>query len=350
MNMSFFRSRAKRFAFTLVELLVVIAIIGVLAGLLLPAIQQAREAARRMSCTSSMRQLVLASMNYEISFKQLPAALISTHFHPTSGLAYSPAAGIPAISDLSVHARLLPFVEQGNIYSSIDFMRGYLDPANNKARLAPVDMFRCPSDGTRAIPIATGRPNNYYFNSGTSILYTRSHAAQAANPLLATVPEHNGVFFHDSYLLLTAMTDGLSNTVGVSERLIGDFSQTRVNTRTDTFQPGTQPWTMDAAYADCQATDIKDITKQGFSDIGAPWLRGYHSTSTYYHVAGPNGRSCMFPSSRIMTTANSNHIGGVNVSLMDGSTKFVTDKIDLTIWRSVGTRGSLDDADMSAFQ
>lgn len=285
----------------------------------------------------------MAAMNYEGTYRRLPAALSTSSRNPTSGLAAT-------ISDISVHARLLPFMEQTNIYNTINFNVGYSNAANDQARLTEVPAFRCPSDGSGNVPVTTGGANNFMFNSGTNILYTRTHSGVSSTPQLATLPAQNGVFYHDSYLKLAAVRDGLSNTVGVSERLTGDFDQTRVSPRSDTFQPGTQPFTVADAYNDCMAVNVNDITKQGFSDIGAPWIRGYHSTTTYYHVNTPNGRSCMFPSARIMTTASSNHTGGVNVSMLDGSTKFVSQTVDLTVWRGVGTREEGEVVDMSVFE
>jgi len=345
MSKSLSPSHLNRSAFTLVELLVVIAIIGVLAGLLLPAIQQAREAARRMNCTSNMRQLVLASMNYESTYKRLPSALVSSTKGP-SGLATS-------ISDISVHARLLTHMEQNAVYNSINFNVGHLHASNNTARLVNLPILRCPSDPANAIPATIGGVNNYNFNSGTVIVYTKTESAVAANPFLGTL-NHDGVFYHDSALRLASITDGLSNTVGVSERIVGDFNQNISTPRSDTFRPESGNWnltgTLNDAYNDCLAVNVTDISKQGFSDVGAPWLRGYHSTTTYYHGNVPNGRSCMFPPSRIMTTAGSSHVGGVNVGIMDGSTKFVTSNLDLTIWRAVGTRGTGEVVDMEAFE
>ena len=84
--------------------------------------------------------------------------------------------------------------------------------------------------------------------------------------------------------------------------------------------------------------DITDLSKQGRSNVGAPWLQGYHSTTYYYHVLPPNDRSCMFPPGRIATTAGSRHSGGVNLSLVDASVKFASDDISLPIWRALGSR------------
>lgn len=312
----------RRRAFTLVELLVVIAIIGILVGLLLPAVQAAREAARRMQCTNNMRQVMLAALNYESTFKRLPASRISS----TSNL-LGPA------SSISVHARLLPYMEQNQIFQLINFGVEWNHPLNDAARLTNVPTFRCPSDPSSDIPATAGGINNYYVNSGTVPLWSRT----IANPM-PQVPNNDGVFYRDSFLKLAAITDGLSNTAGISERLTGDFNQNRVSLRTDTFQPGTQPFTADQAYADCYATNLTDLSKQGFSDVGAPWIRGHHSTSEYYHISPPNGRSCMFPPGRIMTAANSQHVGTVNLAFCDGSTHTVPDSVDLTVWRAIGTR------------
>jgi prepilin-type processing-associated H-X9-DG protein len=147
----------------------------------------------------------------------------------------------------------------------------------------------------------------------------------------------NGVFSVLAPLRLAEITDGLSNTAAFSEHMTGDFNQAIATDNGDTFRPGTHPTNGDQAYADCQATNINDLTTQGYSNVGAPWLYGYHSTTSYWHTAPPNSRSCMFPPERIMTSANSGHTNGVNVSLCDGSVRFVPNSISLTIWRAMGT-------------
>ncbi|MFM7976852.1 MAG: DUF1559 domain-containing protein, partial [Pirellula sp.] len=149
--------------FTLVELLVVIAIIGILVGLLLPAVQAAREAARRMSCSNNMRQISLAALNYEAAYKRLPASRISR-----TADRLGPASGI------SVHARLLPFMEATSTYALINFGVDWNDPLNDVARLTSVATFRCPSDPATGIPGTAGGINNYYVNSGTIPLWQRT--------------------------------------------------------------------------------------------------------------------------------------------------------------------------------
>lgn len=322
--------------FTLVELLVVIAIIGVLVGLLLPAVQAAREAARRMQCSNNSRQFLLATLNYESTFARLPASRISLT-----------ANRLGPASAISVHARLLPFMEQTPIYELVNFQVDYLHPSNAEALNKSVPTFICPSDPAAAIRGAgRGAQNNYYVNSGTIPIWQRTQA----NSWLGQIPDWDGVFYRDSFLRLSAILDGLSNTVGVAERLTGDFNQSVSTPRTDTFSPGTSPLTADQAYQDCNAVAVNDLTRQGFSDIGAPWLRGYHSTTEYYHIAEPNMRSCMYPPGRIMTTANSQHTGGVNLALMDGSVRFVSDSIDLSVYRAAGSRAGGESSTSQLFE
>jgi prepilin-type processing-associated H-X9-DG protein len=134
------------------------------------------------------------------------------------------------------------------------------------------------------------------------------------------------------------ITDGTSNTAAFSEHITGDFNQNVASERMDTFRPGTYPATVAQAIADCQGIDINNLDFQGVSDVGAPWLYGYHSTTSYWHSAPPGSRSCMYPPSRIMTTANSNHTNGVNVGFCDGSVRFVSYSIDLASWQAMGTR------------
>ena len=306
--------------FTLVELLVVIAIIGILIGLLLPAVQAAREAARRMQCSNNLKQMGLAMHNYESTFKRFPPGNL--------GGAWS--------TGLSVHARLLPLMEQGNIYNLVDFNYAYNHVNNDPARLQQVSTFLCPSDVSGALPVALGGRNNYYANAGTSLM-AGSPPTDTSDPnygLLAPT----GIFFRDSKIGPRDIIDGLSFTAAFSEKLLGDGNNGLATANSDTFRPGTFPATPDAAVSDCLAVNVSDLSKQGVSNVGAPWLWAYHSTTMYYHIAPPNTRSCMYPPGRIMTTAGSRHPGGVQVLLCDGSVQFMSQTLDINLWRGLGTR------------
>ena len=313
-------SHTRRLGFTLVELLVVIAIIGILVGLLLPAVQAAREAARRMQCSNNLKQMGLAMHNYESTFKRFP-----------SGNMVGPSFSV----GLSVHARLLPYMEQASMYNMVDFNYAYNHANNNAARLQNVPTFKCPSDDFSQLAVTLGGPNSYYANSGTNIL-AGSPPTLSSDPNFG-MPECNGVYYRDSKVRPADIVDGLSNTVAFSERMAGDGSN-NVSSPSDTFQPGTYPTNADEARRDCLAVNTQDLSKQGYSNVGAPWLQAYHSTTLYYHVLAPNERSCMYPPGRIATTAGSRHTGGVQAAACDGSVQFVTSSIDLAIWRALGTR------------
>jgi prepilin-type processing-associated H-X9-DG protein len=152
------------------------------------------------------------------------------------------------------------------------------------------------------------------------------------------MPAPNGVFWRTSAVKVHDVADGISKTAAFSEKLLGDGSNAVVTQESDTFRPGTNPTTADQAYDDCKNVNIQDLSKQGVSNVGGPWLQAYHSTSIYFHVAPPNARSCMYPPGRIMTTAGSRHPGGAHVAFLDNAVRMVSENVDLVVWRAAGTR------------
>lgn len=305
------RSTQKCRGFTLIELLVVIAIIAILIALLLPAVQQAREAARRTQCKNNLKQLGLAIHNYHDVYNCIPIADVNGTSTP-----------------VSAHARLLPYIDQGPLFALIDFNVPYNHANNTAARMVEVPSFRCPSDPT-PLPGSVGGRNNYYWNAGNGVvMYASGTTGQ---------PQPNGIIYHSKRYRFADITDGLSNTACMAEKLTGDGSNGISSPRTDTFSPGTYPNNADEATTQCNAVDVTDLGQQGYSNVGGPWLQQYHSTNQYNHVLPPNGRSCMFPPGRIATTANSQHSGGVQIMLCDGSARFVSENIDTDLWRSIGS-------------
>lgn len=300
--------------FTLVELLVVIAIIGILVGLLLPAVQAAREASRRMQCGNNLKQIGLAIHNYESAYRRLPSGRTQLEF--------------------STHAAILPFIEQNNVANLIDWKVRWDHLKNSVALAAEIASFKCPSDPVANAPVGWAS-TNYRTNQGSGLLH--GLPPTDSGNINFGIPEPNGSFIPIKYLRFADISDGTSNTAAISEHGLGDFSNA-IASATDTYWPQTYPATPDEAVELCNAIDPTDLQFQRVSDVGAPWLRGYHSTTAYFHVGPPQGRSCMFPPGRIATTAKSFHSGGVQVAKCDGSVGFITATIDLAVWRSLGSR------------
>jgi prepilin-type N-terminal cleavage/methylation domain-containing protein len=311
---TFTHSQRRQRGFTLVELLVVIAIIGVMVALLLPSVQAAREAARRMQCSNHLKQLGLALHNYESAFKMFPPG------RTTQGI--------------SAHAAILPFLEQASAFELVDPAVAWNHANNVAATTTFIPGFNCPSDSQ------FGNGNGwagttYRANQGSGILWGLP-PTNPADPNFG-MPEPNGVFYLEKRLAFRDLLDGASHTAAFSEHGQGDFSNA-ISSTSDTFWPQTTPADADEAMRQCESIDASDLSFQRVSDVGAPWVQGYHSTTAYMHASPPNHRSCMFPPGRISTTAKSSHVGGVMLARCDGSVGFVTDSINLTIWRALGTR------------
>ena len=331
-----------RFGFTLVELLVVIAIIGILVALLLPAVQAARESARRIQCTNNLKQIALSVHNYHDTFKTFPFG---------KGPSYPGAAGY---ARWSLHALLLPFVEQKNLQDSIDFNRppatpgmggvinfmpAYSNPGgiNDVPSRVLVPGFICPSDPA---PLQSGWPgqNNYAGNQGGWLCDRGDTLALPSD--VAPTELQTGVFYYLSQVRFADAIDGSANTMMFSERLRGNGTP---NPRTDLFTMTNQT-SLNATFTTCQATNPLTATPLT-SKWGWSWVMGENCCTLYNHVAPPNSLSCAgipFPGSMtnmsMQVSASSRHPGGVVAAMMDGSVRFPTSTVDLVVWRALGTR------------
>ena len=314
----------RRPGFTLIELLVVIAIIAVLIALLLPAVQSAREAARRIQCVNNEKQIGLALHNYVDSHQALPAA----------EMGFMGMLNGPNYSALSM---ILPFLEQASIYNSINF--SLLDQSatappsgdpNGTAYLTNINGFICPSDIYSPHP-TVGAQTNYMADMGSGIVWQSANFAPNT-----TLPMPNGVFYGNSATRLAEITDGLSNTGFFGERMIGDGTTGVISPIADVFFDHGAPLTPDDAMQQCLAININDPANQLPMIMGVPWIDGQHIT---LHVTTPNTRSCgFFTVNRAVMPASSKHPGGSNMLFGDGSVKFIKDSVSLQTYRAIGTR------------
>jgi prepilin-type N-terminal cleavage/methylation domain-containing protein len=367
-------SRSMRRAFTLVELLVVIAIIGVLVALLLPAIQAAREAARRTQCVNNIKQMALGAANYESGKGYFPPGRLSPDYiragqtTEAGGTAYSNVVAGDKTGFYSVHIWLLPYMEQANVYNLIDFkiaqVKKMLNPTNPhyNAYATAQGIFICPSDSNTERIISE---NNYRSNFGGSTpaggwRSTSSHESEP-QPGDAYHPGGNGAFtIGKKGLGAKAFTDGLSTTAFFAERTKGTagVATSAIPTRADMITMPTRPQAMVPIlgwFNECQQyapkADQFNFTYAGRWPPGEDWSNGWpfagYDSSQYNHVAPPNwsGYDCGnvsaisdTPGEHQVVAPRSEHTGVVVVAFGDGHTSLVNDSVNLDVWRAIGSR------------
>ena len=329
--------------FTLVELLVVIAIIGILVALLLPAVQAARESARRMQCSNQLKQWALGCQNYHATYNAFPFGRID-----------------PAVGGYrwSVQASVLPYIEQGSLYSDVDFT----DPnsiSDPRVTNAHIPICYCPSDSDRMLNPAdagnaVGQGRTSYRACGgsdTGWILSGSVVNIAASP-----ERNNGMFVTNTVIRLADVLDGTAYTSLMSEALMGDGDQGKISIPGDYFEvpygpADPTPADRNALLAACLALQPTAATPQ-WSYAGRYWYIGNYAVARYNQIMTPNQKSCACSGAGALnvrmnykgtaTTASSRHPGGVNLALVDGSVRFVSDSIDRATWWALGSKADGD--------
>jgi prepilin-type N-terminal cleavage/methylation domain-containing protein len=332
--------------FTLVELLVALSIVGLLIGLLLPAVARAREAARRADCLNRLHQLGVALQSFQSANGVYPCPMPPRTFH--DGREWS------ADREFSGYYEMLPFLEQTPLYNAFNLgsKDGIGSPTftpemgvNQTAFRTRVQAFLCPSDPLpgRAPP----SPVNYRFNvGGSSPLWIRlaDTSVGAFDPIRPAGPNR--------YL------DGLSTTAALSERVVGGFDPTHFDRRRDLWAANIPGW-VDPDDGDEVLRVCRSLTRTSvdfWHNMGESWSLGGNFYLWYNHVAPPNDRGADCDTNDGHTgeasrcancsmAARSFHDGGVHVLAMDGTVRFVTDGIDLRLWRALGTRAGSEPAE-----
>lgn len=313
-------------AFTLVELLVVIAIIGVLVALLLPAVQAAREAARRMSCGNNLKQIGLALHNYHDS----------NGVFPPGGLFKTGATS----DSWSVQARLLPQLEQANLQTLIDWTKSYADATQLEVTKTKISIYQCPSE-VRREPRVDGAiiysPISYGANMGTWFVF---------DPV--TQQGGDGIFYPNSSTTFASVIDGTSNTVAFAEHktyqpyLRDGGNPSTANTPIPASpataigyggsfkaDSGHTEWTDARAHQTGITGTFPPNTKSPYSDAGKTYDADF--------TASREGKTVDKPTLAVVT-ARSYHPGGVQTVFVDGSVHFVSSNVAVQVWRGLTTR------------
>jgi prepilin-type N-terminal cleavage/methylation domain-containing protein/prepilin-type processing-associated H-X9-DG protein len=285
--------------FTLVELLVVIAIIGVLIGLLLPAVQKVREASARSQCVNNLKQIGLALQNYHDTAKSFPPGYVSNY--DSAGNDTGPGWGWAAF--------ILPQMEQQNLYNAIQLNQNIEAPANSSVRVQPIKSYICPSD---SVPTTwTAMKYDLTGNLLGPICDTASACYIGVFGVTEPGVDGEGIFFRNSAVRIADITDGTSQTMMVGER----------------------------SFRWCQATWVGSVTNASMvPPPGSPALAGEWNGSgfvlghTFEGSGGPGS-----PGTEV-NGFSSQHTGGANFLFADGHVQLLQTSMDHPVYKALSTR------------
>ena len=324
----------RRLAFTLVELLVVIAIIGVLIALLLPAVQAAREASRRANCSSNLRQLGVAMLNYESAIGRLPPSIVLS----------GSGATVTWNGGWSIHARILPYLEEASVYQLANFSVNKEEPVNAQVVSQDMPVLLCPSEIQTAASThdyGTSAVSNYGWCVGDWFVWGGFSGQQ-----------NRSTFGANRSRALKTFTDGTSKTLWASEVkayqsiYICDGAQLANVKNPNSIPPPNADYATVAPeyFGGCRLyalghTEWSDGNAHatGFTTAWPPNKPTYGTPAHDQDLDVQSNNEEDGGPTFAAVTSRSYHPGGVTCLLADGSVRFVTDQIDGTVWRALGT-------------